>query len=79
MTDPKYFPYDKQTLFKINYVIYRIMIRTDFWNGIRDDYRYELRELNNLDAKPFIVNHEYLYNTEKQTADLNTKPSNRWK
>lgn len=77
--DPKHLPYNRETLFKIKGKVYEIMVRHRYWNGKEDAYRYELREYNKIDSKPFLVQHEYLYKTEKQTSNKETKKENRWK
>ena len=79
MLDPKYLPYNRDTLLKIKNVVYEIMVRHRYWDGFKDSYRYELRKHNDIEAKPFIVQHDYLYEVEKETAGKETKPSNRWK
>ena len=79
MLDPKHIPYHKDTLFKIDSVVYEIMVRHRYYRHPHDCYRYEMRKHNDTEVQPFLVEHEYLYNVDKETAGKETKPSNRWR
>ena len=74
-------PYSRGCLFLIKGITYELMVRHEVWNESegKENYHYELKEHSKKDAKPFVVDHVYLYNTPKQISSLEIKPNKRWK